>query len=384
MLQNQSIDLNAINFALLLTISSMSRPIWHFNSSFSTVQLGVFVIYSFVILFYSVFKYNHEGFGKSLICVVFVMFTFCVQLLYNPINDFTLTRIYEFFSYCVPAVIVFSCIRDYSLVLKVLYFVGYWLFLSMGFDPLFQYFFTKGYMVYGYQVMLPSFVFIYSYCVYQNRLSVIDRISLVLILLLIMIGGNRGAFVASVIFYINVNLFFTKEYRKIFLIFTSFLIGVAVLYNYFDVIIAYLDDFFVENNINSYSFAKIKSFLDSETKDDFLSGRGLLWFNAKSMFYLKPLFGNGIASFDAKYLIYPHNCILELLVSYGLFFFMFYLFFISYSLVIVFRSKNSQKLIGIIFFSIAFPKLLSSVYIYMEPSFWLCCFFPFLKNRNIM
>jgi O-antigen ligase len=241
----------------------------------------------------------------------------------------------------------------------------------LGFDPINKYAITSNYMVYGYAVMLPSFMGLFiARKLFGMKWTFPFEI---IAFLLLVFYANQGATLSALATIIMYKVCVETINKKTLLLNLSILFVIIFSLINLRSILEMGIEFTKSNGTYSYAFEKTYGSVYGNT--DGLSGRGLYWNKAVQMFGESPIFGSGIGSFESKFGIYTHNIFLEAAVSigfFGLIFLIIYLFVYLYQAI---KTERVNRLLYVLGISIGLIPLLFS----MQPFMW-CYFWVFTLN----
>lgn len=323
-------------------------------------------------------KSNNIIFIKIFI-VVLITFLLNTALKYNA---YISMYAYDFFIYGMIPMFLLVGSRNSVVILENYYKLSLLLFFLYLLDPLNKYKYFVDYMGYGFNLALPIAIGIDIGVKFLNKKKMLFLE--VVAIFFLFIFSNRSSSI-SFLFYIFLSrlLFDNKNLKKLFFLNIG---SIVLIYNFkvfFNSIYFYLRN----KGVYSYSLARINQVLtkESNTLDAFSSGRLELWKEGIKYFFENIIFGGGIGYFKVKTGGYSHNIIIDILVEYGLFGLLAITLVIVYCICQIYRSKRWDKLLGVLFFCLWFPKLLFSIYFYKEISFWCFILWGFVcskKNRS--
>ena len=390
--------LTKLNFLILLTF-----PVF-FILGKSFVNLAVILLTFSCIILFLYNKINPFSKIENILFSIFFTYIFINTLINYSEFDNTLKSIalfrYIFFSTAIAYTLNNISIEQLK---KIKYFYSFIIFFVI-IDIIFQYYF--GFDIFGfkpgmcheeqcvrYQGPFGKELIAGSFFAYFGLITTLfffnGKILNLFFLILgiaILITGDRSPFVAYIIFFVTYIIIFNQKFwKKIILIFVSFIIF-----------------FFVLNLLNStktryYDFAKditysgIKKNETSKNVKDFLkeskdSPWGKHYQVAWAMFLDKPINGHGYNSFQIKCKKYeeitntntgkfrgcsthPHNAFLEILAEQGLIGFLILNVIIFYILnkILTLKFKNKKMKIKFILSGVLF----------------LCFYFPFKPTGSL-
>lgn len=364
-------DINAVLLAIYLWMFIVLRVIWAFNETYSTVILGSLAVLIILISIIKTKDFINRTFLKSIILILIIV-ALIIFSFFRSFNAIAFTRLYEFIIYGAIPIIIFSQIRNFEAFLKTYVKLAFLVFVLYIFDPINDYFISGTYMVFGYQAMLPAFFGLHIGRIKYNirwflLLEIIAFISLI-------VFANRMASIAAIFYILVINLFYTKiTTKKIILYFIGVVVSITILIN-LNSILEYIVFFIDSLGYNSYSLTSILLFIegDSITLD---AGRGLIWEAAINLIKQKPIVGYGIGYFETINGLYSHNLLIDAILQFGIFGLLTIIILIINSIYKMKYSNKNIQLVGIILFCTSFPKLFTSIYFFIEPTFWLLILF---------
>lgn len=379
MTQNNK-DINAILLGIYLWMFMILRVVWSFNDTYSTPILGLCAI---VIMLTSLLKTKNYINLMSLksFFMIFIMIIMIFISISKSNNSIVYTRLYEFLIYGVIPVSIFSQIRDFKPFLDTYVKLSVIIFLIYILDPLNQYFLTGSYMVYGFQAILPAFFGIHIGKIKTGK-KVYLLLEIISIICLIFFA-NRMSILSAILFIIVINLFYEKFTVKKIIGYSIAILATIIIILNFTTILKYAVNMLNQLGYNSYSLNSTLLYLQGNNFS-FDAGRNIIWKEALEFIKLKPITGVGIGYFESVYGLYSHNIFIDFLLSFGLIgLSMMLLLLINSMLKLGYQDKDTQ-LVGILLLLTSFPKLLTSIYFFIEPTFWLFLIFgvfiPYYDN----
>ncbi|WBL14824.1 O-antigen polymerase [Sutcliffiella sp. NC1] len=363
----QRIDINAVLLAIYIWMFMVLRIVWSFNPNYSTLILGIL---AFTIVIVSILKsenFSNLRFYRGLALISIIIFFLLLDILFRN-NEVIFIRLYEFIIYGVIPIVLFSQIKNFKSFFQTYIIISIIIFLVYVADPLNNYYFSDGYMVYGFQAMLPAFFGLHlGRKVFNFKfLLIFEIISIAMIIMF----GNRMAGIAAIVFILIIDIFYKKRTLLKSLKYFSFMIIGAVLIINIKPIIEFITNYLADKGYSSYSINSMLYYLNG-TIDNLSSGRDVLWNSAIELIKESPIFGYGVGYFESVNNLYVHNFIFEILLSYGLLGLIFYLLLLVRAVYNITKSEGYKKLFGLLLLCTAFPKLFTSIYIFIEPAFWM-------------
>ena len=243
-------------------------------------------------------------------------------------------------------------------------------------DPFQSYKYSGDYMGFGYNVMLITYIGIYFKA--REKKNILYYAILIIIMFEMTFFANKGAILSIIIFTAIYEIIIKKNTVKNIIIIV--ICGIFIMSSNF--IIEKIYTLAIDNGINSYS---IKTLYEMENKTSSgLSGREEIWQSAKEMIKENFILGSGAGYYKAnnKENLYVHNIVYDIIIEYGIIIFMLMSIIIIKGIIKLIKEKGSNKVVGIVFFIMWFPKLMFSSYLQAEIGFWLFVVWALVKNRR--
>lgn len=364
-------DINAVLLAVYLWMFTILRVAWTFVPEYSTPVLGVaaFTILALSLLYTKRWINNASVAAIALLALVGATILLDMLFRYNSIQG---QRLYEFAIYAVMPVLLLSQVRDLSLFLRTYTALSVLVFFLYVADPLSHYFLSQSYMVYGFQAMLPAFFGLHlgARRTGHRLYMALEIVALVMMLLF----GNRMAGIAGVFFLVAYEVGLGRLSRTKLVAYPAVAVLAATLVANVEGIVARVSDFLVERGYSSYALNAALMYLGG-SMSSLSAEREVLWASALVMVERRPVLGYGLGYFEKTHGIYVHNFVMELAISYGVVGLVPYLLGLLNGVAQIVRSREELRTIGILLLVMSFPKLLTSVYIFVEPSFWMLIYY---------
>lgn len=340
----------------------------------STLVLFCFALIFFVLCLSTIIKSG--SINASVLIGIGFLFLLLIDILARN-NTESLNYAYKYIYSGFLTILFVSVIKNPKQVLWIFSIFSIIAFITMFYDPFLDYAIFGDYMGYGFNLALPAFIgiFIGNHYFRKRWLIILELACLAMIF----IYANRGAFLAAVVFVMLYYLLMHKK-RKIFLGLLVF--AVLAFFVLFDYIIDLIVEILIKLDVNTYAIMQIIGFLSQGDFSTFFSGRFTIWNNAWTMFINKPAIGYGVGYFDSIYNTYPHNIVLDVLVSYGIIGLIIVCVLLSMSLYKMIKRKNANRLLGILFLSLWLPKLVFSSSFVWDSGFWAFITFGFIYLIN--
>ena len=305
----------------LISIIILMNPLqlilfWDFN-----IRINMWIEYGLILIILILVKFKIKSI-KNLIVLFVSLFLFFINIILN--NSTTLNEyLKEFLLKGVPLIIIFSFDIDMKKFAKIFYFYNIlnavlYLFLLVinGNNRI------EDYMTFGYYTIFSiSYIVVYAYY-HRNIKTVIIALTTIPFIL---INGNRGIIlvIAMLIFL----LVFTNKKITLTKKILFFILSVIVLLNINSIAQNLLG--LIANNFNvkdSYSIRNLYAMTESNGFEEMFGGRYGIYLQAIKEIKNHPIFGLGIAGFNAKYGYFPHNILLDIYASFGVILGTIYLF----------------------------------------------------------
>lgn len=294
------------------------KPILNRYSNISTwILVFEIVVMLFVYLISAGFFLNKERFCKMIIFFFCVTAIFLLDFLFRP-TFYTWENYYYFLIYGAITAFWLVNVSDFGKLLiywSAFAIIGGCILIT---DPFHHYALSGGYMGFG-SGMLPAF----TACMVVFEFYGEKKVSPLLIVFLmeIILYANKGAIfsVAGIILFLTICLPEEKKKRRkrAVLIFVS---GLVFCF-FFSFILEILVSLAGQLGIGSYSLSDAAILQSSGLHLKNLSSYSVrvdIWKQAIEEFRDHFVLGMGIGGFEEKYGNYPHNFILDLLVTHGI------------------------------------------------------------------
>lgn len=196
---------------------------------------------------------------------------------------------------------------------------------------------------------------------------------LLVLLILILLKGSRGA-LGCIVAFILLHIIFKSKRKN-----TKVLLCVTGIFSYvfFTPLVNCVYAFLEHHNISSRTIWLLVNDIDHD------SGRSVLYKQAQKLIAQKPILGWGIAGERMVMDVYPHNIVYEFLIDYGKP--VGYLLLVILILRLIDGFKKSTGKYGVlytIFFASSVALLWSGSYL-STPSFWICIYMAIhVRNRK--
>lgn len=367
----KKIKINELLFALyLFAFPSFSR--FYGNNSIITYVLTILMLLTYIIYNLRENKYKIVVNKKMILVNLSILFFFIMTYLFN--NNSMLIKYFEqYILYGIVTMIFGFGVKDYDKVLKYFGYICIVLFVLSFNDPMKGYIKYSGYMTFGLLCSLPCFTIFHMQRKYYNK-----KIYIIFELLSIisLLYSNRNSILTSILCIFIFDLVLTDESisKKIkYLLFFSLIC--LFIYN-IDLVFSFIKNTL---NIDGYAIRAVESWLAGKTTG--LAGRDNLWINAVYEIKNNLLIGIGFGGFHAKYGIYCHNLLVDLVVSCGIFG-VICIGYIVISTINMFKKfENKKYLLYILMLGIS--PLLFNNYFMAWKFFWAFIALTIVYERNI-
>lgn len=371
--KNATIDWLSLSWNLLFwkVLYEKILALLGLNSFVSAAHVIVFS-FCFIVYFYNIFRGRIRVFlNISSLIPFIVILAFLLSYLFKP-NDYLSKYFFDYIEYVFLAALIINSIDNGETFIKYYCIFSIVVFLSLGFIPIFDPT-NMLRMSYGFNISIPCFIgFVFLRRKYKLRMFIVIELVTVI---LAFIYGNRSCLLTFAFCVVMYMLFLEENNKKRYI---QILIGlgcVFLLYFNLDTIMNLFDKLLSALNYHSYSYMKFSSMLNGDYLET-LSGRDVIYSQARSIINTNSIFGGGIGAFEQVTGYYVHNIFYDFILSFGflgaIIIVSIFLYFIYFS----FKETNEyNKSVFVILLSLWFPKLLlSSTYIY-DIGFWCCLVF---------
>jgi O-antigen ligase len=349
-------------FVIYLWGFTLLRPLFKIYNELSTEILYVFAISIVSLSFIQIIiakRINIKGY----ILITTMFFIILTDFIFRS-NSLTLLYLYEFIIYGLIPIHLITQVKNPRKILKYFSILSVFAFFLFFLDPFFDYYFLNDYMTFGFQFALPAYFGLYIGRRYFNFrwLQPIELICLVILI----VFANRSVFFSVLVFWTLIELFYEKNLIKF--IFYIFIFGILIIFiqDFLQIII----NFLANNGLYSYSLRNIQLHLINSDWTGLFSGRLEIWSLANAMINENLIIGSGTASFHYKYASYSHNLYLDIMLQYGLLGLIFFTGLLIKSFIRLSHNSKFTFLLGLLLFSLWFPKLFFSVYFYRDITIW--------------
>lgn len=160
-------------------------------------------------------------------------------------------------------------------------------------------------------------------------------------------------------------------------------IGVTVLMN-IESILFYLNKLFTSLGIQVAALKKSLDLLTMNGATGLLNNRNDRWEWAFQMIKSSPLIGNGIGEYANRYMTWPHNVFLQILVELGVVLGFPLIYVLVKNIYVLFFKQGDLEdhvFLGYLF-SISFIRLMLSSYLWHHPEFWMFMYMGIIVNNK--
>ena len=329
-----------------------NSPFWNFISLIAMIIILVVFLLTIPLVI-------HKMGIKFIIAQIILLFLFIISLVQNyaTTSDLIYTYLWGFISLsCVFYILSLKNLEDFSLIMYRISTIVVPM-LSLGLILYSSYNDVSYNMSLSYMLVVPTLILIYHYL--KIRKMYILLIILISISIMFLFGA-RGPFISIILFMLLSMLSSKLTYKKIFSLVLLIVIILIISFN-FDILLSLFANALDQINISSRNIRLILSDLQF-----YNSGRSELFSYYINRINQKPLLGWGILGGWIDISNGPHNMIIELLLSFGLFIggiiSLFLIIIFLHSIYIVLTRKSNYVLL--IFAAASFPLYLVSGNIY--------------------
>ncbi len=354
--------INCHIISLMILMNSIQIIIaWDFGLTFNMWLEYVLIIILFII---NKFKMVNT---KNIIIIGTTCLLFAINFICND-NQTLRFYIKEFLLFALPLLLIFLVKVDLKTFAKTFFgynvvnLILYLLLIKINPSKL-----TTEYMTFGFYAM-SSLTYVMLYAYYHKYIKTF--IVSLLVLLIIVINGNRGTIMIFGVALICMLLMNGKNIRKkILMVSLLILIGININTIGRSILVFLTEDL----GIKSYSINNLYRMFESEDTEDALGARYDIYQYAIEEIKTHPITGIGIAKFQDKYGYFPHNIFLDIYVTFGFVLgnaYIIYLVWLGIKLYKIARISTEIKIFFIFMVANVSKLLLSRTFIY-EPTIWL-------------
>lgn len=344
------------------------RPLLQIFPDRSTVILFMFALIIMIVSFYKML--NSKILARTYSIIYFVIFVLLFDMLFRP-NGLIITYIYEFLIYGAISIHLLAQVKDSRLLIKLYALFSVVVFIMYFTDPFNGYFIFGDYMTFGFNFALPAYYGLYlGRKVFNNKWYLILEI---ICLVEIIVFANRSAILGVVFLWLIYNFIYEKGKKEKIIKFISLLALFIILLTSMNYLLNVAVDVMRHFDLFSYSLYHLNLYIAENNWIGMFSGRVEIWELAWNMIRdTNILIGAGTGAFQSKHGFYSHNIFFDLLSQYGIAGLLFALINIIKSNHRFLKQDKYTTIIGFLFLSLWFPKLLFSSYFYKDMGFW--CF----------
>lgn len=367
-------------FVIYIWSFTFLRPILHFFPSLSTIiLLGVSIGCLVLSLSAKSFIKTKEVYNSYF----YIIGLFLIFLLDNAFRntDYSFDLLYNLVYSVIIPLFLFTSISNFKAILLYNSWFSLVLIFLLGLDPFYEYSIFTDYMNYGVKLALPAYIGCYIGYKYLKKKVFI--LGVVFSLACVLFFSNRSCLLSAIFFTIVINYLSSKNKIKT-IILILFSVLTFYLFSFFLVdFLKLLYSYIVSMDYNSYSLYKIIYQLENNNNlDVVLSGRDHIWDNAIYLIDENPIFGTGSSFFLANFGTYPHNIILDILLSFGFVGLITLVVILSKSFVRYQRMQDLDlKIICTWFLFLWFPILFFSLTYSVSFPLWIFIYIMFYKQN---
>lgn len=366
---------NSLLLVLFLYCNILTFPVIRITgSSFS------FWIIMGCILIYSIFL--NRFINKKLILIfTFFSIIFLINLLLVSYQSDVLNAYGKFIRFGIFTLYLTSVITDYKSINKYMFLVS---IIALLIDNIYLNYFqsNNGYMDLGLNLTYSFFGFVIYF--YNNKRSNLFSLFLIIFTAVeILLFGNRSSFIVCLLLILffefkRTNVNSLKEATFFTIKLTIYLVTFYFLLFKLTAILNYINNKMNQLGYFSYSLTKYTLTLQEGVSGvlEQSSGRDDLYPEAISMITDSNFMPHGIGYFpyatDYSY-PYPHNLFIEVMLDFGIFGFVIFMFIWIYLIVKYFKLMKFNHyfgdLVGLLFIY-SFTRLMFSGSYWQEPFYW--------------
>lgn len=265
-------------------------------------------------------------------------------------------------------------VSSFKVLLKYFGIIGTISGIVICFDPFNNYSMFGTYMSFGYEGMLPAFCASLILTIIYNSKYLIP-INIVFLLELFLLGSKGAGITALIIFIMLILVSSRTRTMTVLSIGGLFCISTFVVV-FSQSILKLLYSLARYFSVSSYSLNTISMMINGKM-ESIITLRTDIWEVAIKYIHNNVLTGIGIGTFTVNYGTYPHNIFLDILLSFGLLIFIFFVVFILYSVYKLIKAND-------FYFRVIAMVLLIMWILPMSISLCFWQYMPFWMYINIM
>lgn len=353
----------------------LRRIIPNYNQISTTV---LFANVSFVVIISILNNINQLKFTREEIIMYLAIMFYAIIDCHFRFNEFTY-QIYIYMAiFAIVPIFLFLRVKNIDRFLNNYSIFAILVALLYIMDPMLEYKYCGDYMGFGYNVMLLAYIGVYIKT--RTTKNILLKILVIVMIVETALYANKGAILSIIIFTLLYELLIRKNsIKNLFIILVS-----GILFFGSGFIIEQIHDIVLQNGIYSYSIETLYQMANKTSSG--LSGREGIWDSARNLMNENLMFGSGAGYYRTTNIkkLYTHNIVYDVIIEYGIFIFAILLVITLKGIIKIKREKNvNNRLLGIMFLTSWFPKLLVSSYLQAEIAFWLFLIWAIVNTGNI-
>lgn len=374
--------INELLFTIYLYLFTLLKV---FTTAFPEISTLVLLASTIIIVVISLF-YNKMRFPKKFMIILAISIFIIVIEFLTRSNKQTINYVYDYIIYGIITIYLYSYAKNKEIIVRYYTKLSIIVFFILFLDPFNNYDMTETYMVFGYS-MLPAFSGMFIGYAYLNKKWIIPLVFISFIQLVFF--ANRGAILAAII--IVILLYMNKlsnqrlNFKSIVKISSIFLIiSISTLFisiNAYKIVnSAY--QLLSQKGYFSYALFTLSRTLKTGNIAFEMSTRNVIHESAWEFIRDKLFFGNGIGAFHNYYGIYSHNLILDILATFGIVGFFFFLILFIRAMIKILCSSEFDRVFGILILTLAIIPLWFSMNFFVSKEFWVLLMIGFDLNKK--
>ncbi|PID23863.1 O-antigen ligase [Sporosarcina sp. P7] len=330
-------------------------------------------VFTLSLLIFSVLK---NGFKmKRYVLYTFVILTiyfFLNALVYQESSLIILAIYLGFVSKGFAGLILGSLDTDWKNLNNAFIKVAIFNFCMVAPFPFMNFLDSMNYMRFGY-ALIPSVLIFYMLALNKGKYKWFWTLLFATSFLLMSLYGSRGTFIAVLIFVLIV-LVFNKKISVIKKVSTLVIIGLIVyIIGKFNFISRVVDFLYFDMGIKSYSLAKLRLTLDTSLLEA-SSGRDGIYSSLMTLISKNPVYGYGIGYAQKTLDFTAHNIFLQVLLESGIVGLIIWSLIWVYCIKKVIAINNNFKVeyfrLVALLIALALGRLLVSSDVWLRPEYW--------------
>lgn len=330
------------------------------------ISINIFWQYFLVIILFILARNRKKNIKVIVFSFIVIVIFMSNIVIYN--NNQSTMYLKKFLLFVFPSMLCFFHIIDFKSLNRE--FIKYSIFNSLIYIiALFtnNQMVKNDYMTWGFSyVFCISYIYIYFYKMGKNKL-LLNIIFIPLILFLIIFGNKSSIIIIICTILMSYYLSSKTNIKKCFMTIIIFII----ILNWREILFYIVSDLKNTFDLDTYSVNSFLLYLQKDFSSGFLNTRESIYSNSIELIKNNP-FGIGIGNFESMYGTYPHNIVLDIIVTFGIINGVILILCIIISTIKkTIEVKDKNNMIFLIFVVSNFLKLVFSKTFINDINFWL-------------